>query len=271
MFFIAGLSVDAKTINFAVASDIHYSVIQKSDSARDISNAPKALQGFVDRVNENNYAFVIFLGDSIDKSNVKNLNGFLKVIKGIKRTPYYLVLGNHDVHKISGITKQDFLDIVSKSNKHQKKAKASYTFCPTPEVVVIVLDCVSSGMPSSHGVFNQQTLQWLDETLTKNKNKKVVIFQHVPYVEPYLNPTHEILEKNEYKAVISRHDNIFMIMSGHYHKEGIFIDNKGIYHVSAPALYQDPYYYDEVKIEYDKLPFQKAKNFKLDGTQKPSI
>lgn len=271
LFLLTSLSVDAKTVTFAVASDIHYSVFDNTGSKRDISDAPKALQGFVDRVNENRYDFVVFSGDMIDKSNAKNLNGFLNVVSGIKRTPYYLVMGNHDVHKISGLSKLEYLAAVSKSNKYQKKAKESYTFSPSADILAVVLDGVSSGMPTAHGVFSAQTLLWLDEVLTKNKNKKVIIFQHVPYIEPYSNPSHEILDKSEYKAVLSRHDNVLMVVSGHYHKEGIFIDEKGVYHVSAPSLYQAPFYYDELVIKYDKLPCGEAKNFKLDGTQRPSI
>lgn len=270
IFILSAVCTDAKTIRFAVASDIHYSPIKYEDSARDISNAAKALGGFVNRVNENNYDYVIFLGDSIDKSKPESLLGFFKTIKNLN-TPYYMVLGNHDVHKVSGMTKQEFLDIVSKHNPNQKKAQGSYYFYPTPDVVVIILDGASSGMPSSHGIFNQETLKWFDETLTKNKDKTAIVFQHFPYVPPFDSPTHEILEKNEYRAVINRHDNIFMICSGHYHKESVHKDEKGVYHISAPALFIPPYDYQEIDVSYDKKPFEKAKNFSLDGRQKPSI
>lgn len=260
----------AKTLNFAIASDVHYSAQDFTDSDRDISKAPKALKGFVDRVNENKYDFVIFLGDSIDKSNEKNLLGFLKAVKPIK-TPYYLVMGNHDVHKISGMEKKKYLEIVSKHNKHQKKAKGSYYFCPNSDIAVIVLDSVSSGMPSAHGIFTQTTLSWLDDVLAKNKNKKVIIFQHVPYFTPYSNPSHEILEKTDYRAVINRHDNILAIISGHYHKAAVKKDDKGVYHICTPALYLPPYYYTNIKVEYDKKPFERAENFKIDGAELPAI
>lgn len=260
----------AKTINFAIASDIHYSAQSFDGSQRDISKAPKALKGFIERVNEKNYDFVIFLGDSIDKSNEENLYGFLNIVKNIK-TPYYLVMGNHDVHKISGMEKKTFLDIVSKESKYQKKAKGSYYFCPTPDIIVIVLDSVSAGMPSAHGIFTQKTLGWLDDVLTKNNEKKAVIFQHVPYITPYENPTHDIMEKTEYRAVINRHDNILAVIAGHYHKEGVNKDSNGVYHICAPALYISPYYYTAIKIEYDKAPFQKGTNFKIDGTTLPAI
>lgn len=269
--FFAGIdSAIAKTINFAVASDVHYSSKDFQDSGREIAKAPKALKGFVDRVNEKNYDFVIFLGDNIDKSKKDDLNGFFKAIKRMK-TPYYIVMGNHDVHKISGMEKKEFLEIVSENNKRQRKAQGSYYFYPTSDVIVVVLDSVSSGMPSSHGIFTQKTLVWLDEVLTKNKNKEAIIFQHVPYMTPYEDPSHEILAKNDYRAVLSRHNNILAVFGGHYHKESFQKDHNNVMHISAPALYIPPYYYLDITVNYDKMPLQKARNFKIDGTALPAI
>lgn len=269
---VVGLScttAEAKTVTFAQASDIHYS-INASDSTRPIANAPKALKGFVDRVNEKNYDFVMFLGDSIDKSNEKNLTGFLNIVNGINK-PYYMVIGNHDAHKISGLTKDEYLAIVSKYNENQKEAKASYYFYPTPEIVALVVDGATSGMPSAHGVFTPKTLKWVDEVLTKNKDKKAIIFQHFPMVEPFENPSHTIMDKSDYESVLNRHDNILLISSGHFHKEAVYKDNRGIYHISAPALFDVPYYFQEVIIKYDKKPFQKPCNFTINGNEHYAI
>lgn len=262
-------STYAKTINFAIASDVHYSSITETEN-RKFTNGAKALNGLIDRINENKYDYVVFLGDNIDKSNKKNLVAFLNTVKKIK-TPYYLVPGNHDTHKISGLTKEEYAKIVHEYNKTQKKEATSYYFYPSADIIAIVLDNVSSGMPSTHGMYNDKTLKFLDETLSKNKNKKAIIFQHVPFVEPYESPSHNILEKDEFNAVIRRHDNILAICSGHYHREFVKKDDRGIYHISAPALYEAPYYYYELQIKYDKKPFLKPQNVKIDGTAKPAI
>ena len=269
ILFAANMPSAAKEINFAVASDIHYTVNTESGSGK-YANSTKALRGFVDRVNENDYDFVIFLGDNIDKSKSQNLKGFLNIVRHIN-SPYYLVMGNHDVHKISGLSKEEYLKIVSKNNRYQKKTQGSYYFYPTRDVIVIVLDGVSSGMPSEHGIFSEKTLRWLDSVLEKNKNKKALIFQHVPYKEPYYSPEKEILDKNEYAAVIRRYDNIIMICSGHYHKEFAKKDEKDVYHISAPAMFEAPYYYLDMQIKYKKFPFMKAKDFVVDGNAKPAI
>lgn len=255
--------VFAKTLNFAVASDVHYT--QKGND-----NAQKALNGFVTRMNENNYDFVIFLGDNIDKSKQENLESFLSVTKKIK-SPYYFVLGDKDAHKISGIEKKDYLAQAAKTNRRQPKDKSSYYFQPDSQIMVVVLDNVSSGMPTTHGVFTQQTLLWLDEILTKNANKKVIIFQHVPYIQPYEKESHELLSPNDFRAVLSRHDNIISVISGHYHKEYSIKDAHKVTHINAPALYLEPYNYLEIKVDYDKPFLGKAKNFQITKVAKPAI
>lgn len=258
-------STQAKTLNFAIASDIHYKTSADGNTIQE-----KALNGFIDRVNENNYDFVIFLGDNIDKSKKKELESFLHKIKSIK-SPYYLVMGNKDVHKISGLDKNDYLAIVSKQNKYQKRATNNYIFKPTTDITVIVLDSVSSGMPTNHGIFSAKTLSWLDNTLEKNKRKKVLIFQHVPYLPPYEKEGYDILEKQEYKAILSKHKNILAVISGHYHKEGFAYDGSNVAHYCAPALSEQPFYYVEGKIQYTKPLIFKGRNFKIDGIVKPAI
>ena len=54
-------------------------------------------------------------------------------------------------------------------------------------------------------------------------------------------------------------------------REFVKRDDRGIYHISAPALYEAPYYYYELQIKYDKKPFLKPQNVKIDGTAKPAI
>lgn len=262
--------VCAKELKFAVVSDIDYANQSATDTDSDASKIPTILNAFVERVNENNYDFVVFLGDNIAKSNEKNLEGFLNIVKTVN-TPYYLVMGNQDVHKISGLDKKEYLKIVSEHNKYQKKKDASYYFYPNKDVIVIVLDGVSSGMPTNHGVFSQNTLKWLDELLTKNEKKKAVIFQHVPYIAPYENPSYDILEKTDYRAVLSRHDNIIGVFAGHYKKESAVKDDNGVMHICVPALSQHPYSYLDMSLRYKKIPLRKAKDFVFDGSLKPAI
>lgn len=265
LFAVGSSCVEAKTIKFAVASDIHY----KSPQGEELADSAKALNGFVSRMNENKYDFVVFLGDNIDKSRKNELESFLNIIKPIKY-PYYLVMGNKDVHKISGLDKKVYNSIVSKHNKFQKKAQNNYYFNVNKDVVAIVLDSVSSGMPTTHGVISAKTSKWLDDTLTRFSKKQVIIFQHVPYFVPYEKDSYEILDKQEYKAILSKHSNVFAVISGHYHVE--YLKQDGIVtHYCVPALSESPYNYTEMTIEYNKKVFQQPKNFKIGTVLKPAI
>ena len=163
------------------------------------------------------------------------------------------------------------MEIVKKKNPNQKSINASYTFSPAAGIECVVLDGTSSFMPSNHGIFTDKTLEWYDRTLKQNKDKKVLVFQHVPYEEPYEDESHNILDKYQYKYILDKHDNIFLIASGHYHKGAFMSDAKGVNHISAPALNISPFQYLDVKIKYTKYPFGKPKNLQIDGKIKEAL
>lgn len=266
LFMFTALAANARTLNFALVSDIHYDINKGSK----LTTSQKALDGLIARINENDYDFVVFLGDNIDKSRKEVLESFLDRIKDIK-TPYYIVLGNTDAHKISGLTKQEFMEIVKKKNKNQRSLSPSYTFSPASGFLCIVLDSTSSFMPSTHGIFTDKTYEWYDRTLKENKDKKVLVFQHVPYNEPYEDATHNILDKYQYKYILDKHNNIYLIASGHYHKSAFATDENGLNHVSTPALKTPPFQFIDVKLKYSKLPFGKPKKLELYGELKEAL
>ena len=256
-------TANSKTLTFAVTSDINYLCDDENNTGA------KVLDGFISRMQETKYDFIVFNGDNIKKSKPQHLIAFLKRIRAIS-TPYYLVMGNNDVHKISGISKPEYLQLVHKYNKNQK-AQTSYYFYPAPGIIVIVLDGVSTGMPSNHGVFNKKTLQWLSQVLEKNKNKQAIIFQHVPYYEPVDIPEYEILEKAEYAAVLRRHNNVALIVSGHYGKDYEIKDDYGVTHISVPSLSKEPYYFTEIDFSYDKFPLCKVRNINIRRVLRPAV
>ncbi len=263
-FFIVSAAAQAKTITFAVTSDIDYLAGEENNTGA------KVLDGFIARTQETKYDFIVFNGDNIKKSKPQHLIGFLKRIRAIN-TPYYLTMGNNDVHKISGISKPEYLQLVSKYNSNQKDAQNSYYFYPAPGIIAIVLDGVSTGMPTEHGVFNKKTLKWLELVLDKNQNKQAIIFQHVPYYEPVDIPEYEILEKAEYAAVIRRYKNIALIVSGHYGKDYEVKDDYGVTHISVPSMSKEPYYYTEIDFSYSKLPLGKVKNINIHRVLRPAV
>ena len=245
-----GLNASAKQIRFAQVTDIYYS--------SNNPNIAQILNWAVSSLNLKEPQFVIFLGNSIGKSNHKNTTEFLQTIRALKM-PYYIVFGNYDVHEMGGLKKEDFWTLVRKYNKNNKSINGYYTFAPNKDILCIVLDGTVPYMQNNHGIYPDEQLKWLDKTLSKNKNKKIMIFQHFPIIDPYENRDISLLNKKEYQDIIDKHDNIVSISSGHFQTGKTTIDKKGIYHISSPALSKPNFNYDIITVDYSKSLFSKIK------------
>ena len=93
----------------------------------------------------------------------------------------------------------------------------------------------------------------------------------MPYHEPYQDESHNILDKYQYKYILDKHNNIYLIASGHYHKSAFATDENGLNYVSTPALKTPPFQFIDVKLKYSKLPFGKPKKLELYGELKEAL
>lgn len=253
----------AKTLTFAQVTDIHYSPDGSTNSSRNVAVSKKHLYFTIMSLNKIMPEFTVFLGDQIDKSEEENIKDFMGYTKNLKM-PYYFVFGNHDAYKMNGISKEDYLKIVSKTNHRQPKNKYYYTFKPDKDVLCIVLDGSAQLAPTAHGYFPAKELIWLDKQLRKNKNKIVLIFQHFPLIPPREHKSHEIINADKYWYILSRHKNVVLISSGHYHDEAFNVDKYGIRHISTTSLLNTPPMYDLIHVEYDKNSGLDASKVKVD-------
>lgn len=256
--------VEAKTIKFAQISDIHYTVNGENVeySSRNWKNSNHILNRTIKKINAQDLDFVVFLGDNIDKSRSDYLEAFLKTASKLNK-PFYICLGNHDAYKISGIPKEDYAKLVNKYNHDHKYNDFNYTFSVSSEILGMVVDGSFPVAPNSHGVINQKTMAWIDKTLDENKDKKVIIFQHFPLIEPYEKKTHTLVYKDRYEKMLSKHKNIIAVCSGHYHEPKVSKEENGIYHISAPSL-GVLNSYQIVEIKYEDKMFKEPSDFKFD-------
>lgn len=234
----------AKSEGVTVISDIHLS----SDKVNNqMTPSIRSLIKAIDMANSDTSDCVVFLGDNVKGASRYDIAMFAKILKKLHK-PYYVVPGNRDINKSKGATKKEFYRIINKyaSSKIRKapsyKKQGSYVF--------IFMAGVNETFPTYHGYYKNNELEFLDKTLTKFKNEKVVIFQHFPVIPPKEDIDRKTNKAEEYLDVLSRHDNVIAVISGHYHFENIKEDENGVKHISVGALSQGEY--EQIKIFKNK-------------------
>ena len=247
----------ADILEFAQVSDVHYSLSNKE--------LDKYMYFLSLSLKKKDPDFVMFLGDNVDKSREEDVIGFMRSIHSIKQ-PYYVVLGSSDAHKLSGIEKNLYLDIVTTFNRNQDEIKGNYYFKPNGDIVCVVLDNTPDFAPSKHGEISDEQLDWLEKLLIKYPKKLFLIFHHSPILPPRIEYKLSMLNDVKYKELLKKYPNILTISSGHYHQSSIQTDENGIRHISAPAFSDMPRSYQLIKIIYDENSYKSPKDVQITVT-----
>lgn len=242
----------AKPLKFIQLTDIHLSSDGSGSRAGiDLDKSVEVLQKAIAAINKTpDIDFVIFSGDNINKSNETDLRAFCEITAKLNK-PYYISLGNHDVFKSNGLSKSGYVEIVREYNKNQKSKNTHFSFCPNDKFAVVVMDGTHQYIPSKRGSYSEEELAWLNKVLNKYKHRKVIIVQHFPLVEPTDNRSHRLLSTVAYFNMLSHHDNVVAVFSGHYHA-GKITEKNGISHISTPAFGEAPYFYRTVEMDINK-------------------
>ncbi len=234
----------------AFASDIKFVQVTDSHYSKDNKFSESVLKAAVDDINTlSGVSFVVFTGDNINRPNAEDLAAFVKIINKL-RFPYYLVIGNHEVFRSNGLSKQQYLETVKENNMLFGQRKPDYYFS-RGNFGFIIADGAKEIIPGSNGYFKESTLKFVDEKLTKHKKQKFVIFQHFPLVEPEKSSSHCTYKAEEYLKMLDKHSNVISIVSGHYHINSEKMQN-GIYHISTPSLLKLPHQYKIIDINVTK-------------------
>ena len=244
--FGGGAFAKDKIIKFVQVTDVHY----RSDD----EDAKIYIKEFVKNVNEiKGLSFVVFTGDNIDSSDMQSLKEFLRFTKSIK-VPCYFIVGDHDVARNSGISKEKYFDTVRQYDWFNPAWTGNYKFAKKGFLFVAV-DGAKEIIPGPNGYYKMNTLNWLSKTLNRNKNKDVIILQHFPLVEPRNVKSHTTYKAEDYLNMLDTYNNVIAIVSGHYHTNKEEMRN-GIYHISSPAFINEPHYYKLIEIirSKDMLP-----------------
>lgn len=101
-------TVFAGVVKFVQVTDSHF--IAKDEYRTEV------LKQTVKSINkEKDISFVVFTGDNLDSPKAAYLPDFVNIINKLD-VPYYLVIGNHDVFKNNGLSKEHYLEIVRDNN-----------------------------------------------------------------------------------------------------------------------------------------------------------
>lgn len=246
----------ASDLKFVQVSDAHFSTRNVNTSFKLLAESPKLLDDAIAQINETpDVNFVMFTGDLIDKSFEKELSAFLPHLKPLKY-PWYFTFGNHDPCVGGYLTKSLYLDIVAKHNENFTFKKPYYSFVPRKGYKVIVLDTIIDTRITSNGNIDEEQVKWLDSELSKSKKDVILIFMHVPILEPFPSAGHRLLNAGEVQAVIEKYKNPIGVFQGHYHASKI-TQRGNVLYVSSPSLvsYPNAFRIINIKNERKKVVF----------------
>lgn len=229
----------ATSLKFAQVSDVHFLENGSNTTFKMIGESPRLLDDAIEQINEqNDLDFVMFTGDLIDKSFEKELRAVLPHVEKLN-TPWYFAFGNHDRCVGGYLTTDVYLKMLNEVNKNYKFKKAYYSFEPKKSYKVIVLDDIITNEITSNGFIDEVQLKWLKNELDKSKNDTVLIFMHVPLIEPFASPNHKLRNASQVISLIESYKNPIGVFQGHYHATKVTQHNNVLY-VSTPALVSYP-------------------------------
>lgn len=246
----------AAGLKFAQLSDVHFLADGSNTTFKMTGESPRLLDDAVAQINDyNDIDFVMFTGDLIDKSFEKELKAFLPHVEKLN-APWYFAFGNHDRCVGGYLNTLVYLDMVRNSNPDFKFKKAYYSFEPKKNYKVIVLDNIITDEITSNGYIDDEQLKWLKKELDSSRNDTVLIFMHIPIIEPFASPNHKMRNGIVLKQLIESYKNPIGVFQGHYHAAKI-TQHDNVLYVNSPALVSSPNAFRVVSVtnHKDKVVF----------------
>ncbi len=227
------------SLKFIQLSDIHFLAEGSNTTFKMIGESPRLLTDAIDQINEHkDLDFVMITGDLIDKPFEKELKAVLPYLEKLN-FPWYFAFGNHD-RCVGGYLNTDlYMKMIKQVNPDYQFKKPYYAFTPKRGYRVIVLDDIITSDITSQGYVDPAQIKWLEKELNKAKNDTVLIFMHIPLIEPFSSPNHRLRNSSQVMGIIESHTNPIGVFQGHYHAARVEQRNNVLY-VNTPALVSYP-------------------------------
>jgi len=213
---------------FWAIGDLHYRAISAWNEFHTQRLAP--LFGDLHQIwlQEGLPTFCVSPGDLVERGTAENYHvAKTSLAMHLGHVPFYPGIGNHEYshpdEKNSQVLAQRFTDTWDKPLRYSWQAG---------EIVCIMLDYPdpSTLADPGHVYISQETLAFLDETLAANADRLAVIFLHCPLYNTVLDRDPERYRdfnslqnffspdnSQEVRAILARHRNAFLYISGHTH------------------------------------------------------
>ena len=234
------------TLDFVQISDTHISVDREDTSYKALGSSKVLLKDAIEQINAiKGLDFVLFTGDMVDSATVDNYREYYTLLTKL-HYPTLNAFGNHDL-SYGGLSRDEVLDIVKKCNPNYTFSDTFYAFSPKTDYRIIVLDATINDRNTSNGELSQEQLQFLDNELSQNQDKIILIAIHFPSVQPFVAQEHALLNANEFNEILIKYKNPIVVVSGHYHAAKIRKIGNLVF-VSTPSLVTYPMAFRHIKI-----------------------
>ena len=220
----------AQELKLVHLTDIQVDSARKDNAVRKFQTSFLRYKNAVNLINKLNPDIVVFSGDMVNVPRENDFKDFMDITKNIK-SPYYMALGNHDV-AVGGYTKKQIMNFLNLKKRFYYIIKGDYIF--------IFMDGTTDKKITANGYFSKAELNFLENTLNEFKNKKAVIVQHFPIIEPFKSDGHKITNSEEYLKILDKYDNVIAVLTGHYHYSKLTIRNN-VAHITSPAMIEEPF------------------------------
>ena len=239
MFFGLQCYSSATSLKFAQVSDAHFYTGENNTTYKMIGRSGELLDDAIEQINETpNVSFVMFTGDLIDKPFEKELSAFLPYTEKLN-APWYFAFGNHDTMVGGYLNPKVYMELVNKYNKNYKFEKTYYSFVPQKGYKAIVLDSIIRERLTSNGRIGDEQLAWLDNEIKNSPKDTILIFMHVPVIEPFNSPNHRLEDADKMEEILKKYKNPIGVFQGHYHAAKITQKDNVLY-VSCPSMVTFP-------------------------------
>lgn len=241
----------APQLRFGVIADPQY-VDAPPAGTRHYRASLGKLEACIAELNRHDLAFVITLGDLIDR----DFASFDPVLESYARlkAPHRIVLGNHDF-AVADADKPRVLDKAGLSSAHYSFSHGAWRI-----VVIDGTDVSTYRHPAAdprtaeakqrlaalaatkannarewNGAMGDAQLRWLDGELTAagNAGQRVIICGHFPLLPA--DDSHRLWNSGEIVALLGRHPHVAAYFSGHNHK-GNYTHEARCHHVNFKGM-----------------------------------